>query len=179
MFFGLFLVKFRKAAHFEKIFTVSWEKSAKASQSKILFSWLKEVHGDRNATFKFLGTWAGRWMLLSEMYRGWARFFASDIFYRIKIFLYIFLIEGEGLNSKKFFYCHLYIRKIKSLFLLCLCQVISLKQRFDFHCTIGFGKGTLWVAYGPRGSHPYNPFPLATPKALEQPHKAPFSKYIV
>ena len=28
---------------------------------------LKEVHGDRNATYKNLGTWAGPVMLLSDM----------------------------------------------------------------------------------------------------------------
>ena len=41
--------------------------SEPVSSDHFLSSWLKEVHGDRNATYKNLGTWAGLVMQLSDM----------------------------------------------------------------------------------------------------------------
>ena len=87
---------------------------------KLLYSspleWLKEVHGDRNATYKNLGTWAGHVMLLYCVCTGDEHiFFDSGTFYFINCFFDIFLkIKGEGLNDKKIcLLASLYIRKFK------------------------------------------------------------------
>ena len=75
-----------------------------------------EVHGDRNATSKNLGTWAGPIMLLYCVCTGDKLiFFVSGTFYYINFFIYFYLkIKGEGLNDKKVYVlASLYIRKFK------------------------------------------------------------------
>ena len=71
------------------------------------------MHGNRNATFKNLGTWAGFIMLLSEMYWEWTSIFHFQHFLLNKTIFYIYLkIEGEGLNAKKvYLLASVYIRK--------------------------------------------------------------------
>ena len=81
----------------------------------VLSSWLKEVHGDGNATYKNLGTWAGPVMLLSDAYWGWTHIFRFWHFLLNNIFWNIFLkIKGDCLNDKKvYLLAFLYIRKFK------------------------------------------------------------------